>query len=101
MAYDPQLAERLLRALAEHTALSPERIEIKKMFGGVAYMVNGAMCVGVMGERLVARASDADAERYLEEPGVRPMDFTGKPMKGWLYVEGPSLDADETLARWV
>lgn len=101
MAYDAELAERVLGALGAHKDIDAKAIEEKAMFGGLSYMVDGAMCVGVLGEKIVARVSPDDSDRYLAEPGVRPMDFTGKPMKGWLYAEGPAVATDAALARWV
>lgn len=101
MAYDKELAERVLGALGAHRDIDAKAIEEKAMFGGLSYMVGGAMCVGVLGERIVARVSPEEADGFLTEPGVRPMDFTGKPMKGWLYAEGPAVATDTALARWV
>ncbi|MEZ4391159.1 MAG: TfoX/Sxy family protein [Polyangiales bacterium] len=101
MAYDPVLAERALIALSNHPAVRADELVEKRMFGGVSYMLRGAMTVGVLGEDLVVRATPGDAARYLEEPHVRPMDFTGKPMKGWLYVNAQAVDTDDALRRWV
>lgn len=101
MAYDEELAERVRRALDAHPGVAALGVEPKAMFGGVSYMVGGAMCVGVLGDKIVARTSAEDGERYLEEPDVRPMDFTGKPMKGWLYASGVAIATDADLARWV
>lgn len=101
MVYDLELAQRVLSALSVHTSLTPDDIVEKPMFGGLSYMVRGAMGVGVLGEKLVVRASPDDAERYLTEPHVRPMDFTGKPMKGWLYVDAQAVRDDASMQRWV
>ena len=101
MAYDVELAGRVLGALSAHGGVDAKAVEEKAMFGGLSYMVGGAMCVGVLGERIVARVSPDDAEGFLKEPGVRPMDFTGRPMKGWLYAEGPAVATDAALATWI
>lgn len=101
MAYDIELAERALIALSNHPAVRADELVEKKMFGGVSYMLRGAMTVGVLGEDLVVRATPDDAARYLEEPHVRPMDFTGKPMKGWLYVNAQAVESDDAMRRWV
>lgn len=101
MAYDPELAERVLAALGRHPGVDAAKLEEKKMFGGVCYLLGGAMCIGIQDQMLVARASHEAAEGYLKEPGVRPMDFTGKPMKGWLYVSDQALQGDAAIARWV
>lgn len=100
MAYDETVANRLRAAFAR--ALGPsDDIEEKKMFGGMAGMVNGHMCVGVIGAELVVRARPEDAEEALSRAHARPMDFTGKPMKGWLYVAPAGFAKDADLDRWV
>lgn len=101
MAFDEELAERVLGALGARGDIDPEAIERKAMFGGVSYMVDGAMCVGVLGDRIVARLSPEEADGLLEQPGVRPMDFTGRPMRGWLYVDGLALASEAALAAWI
>jgi TfoX/Sxy family transcriptional regulator of competence genes len=96
MAYDETLADRARDVLASRSELSE-----RKMFGGVAFMVAGNMAVGVIGDDLMVRLDPADAEKALAEPHVRPMDFTGKPMKGMIYVDSAGTEADEDLAGWV
>jgi TfoX/Sxy family transcriptional regulator of competence genes len=91
MAYDEVLADRV-RDLAG----LPE----KKMFGGIAFLLNGNMAVGVHGDDLIVRVAKTDHEACLAEPGARPFDMTGKPMTGWLLVSGDVLD-DDVLAAWV
>lgn len=71
------------------------------MFGGIAFMLAGNMCVGVVGDDLMVRLDPADAERALAEPHTRPMDFTGKPMKNMVYVDAEGTASDEELAKWV
>ena len=71
------------------------------MFGGIAFMLAGNMAVGVIGEDLMVRLDPDDAERALEEPHTRPMDFTGKPMKNMVYVDREGTASDEELAQWV
>jgi TfoX N-terminal domain len=71
------------------------------MFGGLAFLLDGKMFVGISGEKLMARVG---AERYqdaLALPHVREMDFTGKPMKGYVYVEPSGLADDSDLAAWI
>lgn len=96
MAYDEALADRVRDALAPRADVSE-----RKMFGGVAFMVGGNMAVGVLGEELMVRLDPEDAERALSEPHTRPMDFTGKPMKGMLFVEPLGTESDNALAAWV
>jgi TfoX/Sxy family transcriptional regulator of competence genes len=95
MAFDEGLAQRI----REHLATTDDVVE-KRMFGGLAFMVAGNMCVGVIGEDLIARVGpDAGAADRL--PGGGPMAFTGRPMKGWTQVDHGVLDADATLAVWI
>lgn len=96
MAYDKHLAERLRQTL-ENTAGVSER----KMFGGIAFMVNGNMCCGVIDDLLMARVGPDAYEKALAEPHTRAMDFTGKPMKGYVYVEPDGYKSDEDLKRCV
>lgn len=96
MTYDKALAERVREALAARADLSE-----RTMFGGIAFMVGGNMAVGVIDDDLMVRLDPADAERALEEPHTRPMDFTGRPMKGMLFVDSAGTEADDDLAGWV
>jgi TfoX/Sxy family transcriptional regulator of competence genes len=73
----------------------------KKMFGGLAFMVNGHMCCGVLNTDLVLRLTPEEATAALRQPHARPMDFTGKPMKSMIYVSAASTDSDKALAAWV
>lgn len=96
MAFDEGLADRVRDLLAVRSDLSERR-----MFGGIAFMLGGNMAVGVIGEDLMVRLDPSDAEKALNEPHARPMDFTGKPMKGMVYVDCAGTEADEDLAGWV
>ena len=99
MAYDEALAERVGELLAD--LVDPAELREQRMFGGVAFMVRGNMCCGVHGSELIARLSPEDAEDALGEPFARPMDMTGHPMRGWLFV-GPATDfEEERLDGWV
>lgn len=96
MAYDEGLAQRVREAL-EGTPGITER----KMFGGLAFLLDGKMFVGISGAKLMARVG---AERYqdaLTLPHVHEMDFTGKPMKGYVYVDPAGLAEDRALKAWV
>jgi TfoX/Sxy family transcriptional regulator of competence genes len=96
MAYDEALADRVREALAARSELSE-----RKMFGGIGFMLAGKMAVGVIGEDLIVRVGPDEAERALTEEGVREFDFTGRPMKGWVYVAPEAIDGDDQLADWV
>ena len=95
MAYDEQLAERAREELQADPAFSQ-----RKMFAGIYLMLHGNMCAGVIGDRLMLRLGDEGAEKALREPDVFQMDFTGRPMRGMVYVDQDGLHGAE-LARWV
>jgi TfoX/Sxy family transcriptional regulator of competence genes len=94
--YDEALADRIRDVLAPREGVSE-----RKMFGGIAFLVGGNMAVGVIGEDLMVRLDPVDAERALGEEHVRPMDFTGRPMKGMVYVGPGGTGDDDALAGWV
>lgn len=96
MAYDEELGERIREMLAEEG-----EVDERAMFGGLAFMVKGHMCCGVIKDDLMVRVGPETAERLLDEPQVRPMDFTGRPMKGYLYVSGSGLGAEKDLRRYI
>lgn len=96
VAFDETLADRIRDVLAPRADVSE-----RKMFGGIAFMLGGNMAVGVIGEDLMVRLDPADAEKALKEPNTRPMDFTGKPMKGMVYVDPAGAESDDDLAAWV
>jgi TfoX/Sxy family transcriptional regulator of competence genes len=96
MAYDEKLAERIRTTLSGR----PD-VEERRMFGGVAFMIRGHMSVGVVGPTLMVRHEPADAEALLREPHARPMDFTGRPMRGFLYVDPPGTRAPTALGTWI
>lgn len=95
MAYDEVLAERVRELLAESPAVSE-----RKMFGGLCLLEHGNMVAGVMGDDLLVRVGAEHKSAALTRPGVREFDFTGRPMKGFVVVDGERLD-DDTLAEWV
>ncbi|MCB2099904.1 MAG: TfoX/Sxy family protein [Rhodobacterales bacterium] len=96
MACDAALAARLRARLAPRPGVSERR-----MFGGVAFLLNGNMCVGVHKDHMVARVGEPTATARLNPPRVRPMDITGRPMKGWLLIDGAGVEDDGELADWV
>lgn len=71
------------------------------MFGGLAFMVNGHMCCGIVGENLVVRVGAEAYERALSQPHARAMDFTGRPMKGFVYVGPSGYRTAADLRKWV
>jgi len=96
MPCDPGLADRLREILCD----VPSLIETK-MFGGIGYLLYGNMCIGVYKDALVLRLGEAGAQILLKEPYVRPMDITGRPMKGWVMVEPEGLDDEDVLCRYL
>ena len=96
MAYSEELAERIREIIDAR----PGVVE-RKMFGGVAWMVNGNMACGVIGEDLMVRLDHDEAELALAEDHVGPMDFTGRPMRGFVVVEAMGISVDDSLGRWV
>lgn len=96
MAYDEGLAQRARERLA---GVSPVRE--MQMFGGLAFLVDGNMCVGVIGDELIARVGVDAVESAMVRPGARAMDFTGRPMKGWVVVGADGTDEDGSLVTWV
>jgi TfoX/Sxy family transcriptional regulator of competence genes len=95
MAYDEALAERLRDRLGTAVGVSE-----KKMFGGLAFLTDGNMTVGVHGDDLIARIAPDDTAAALDRAGVRPFDITGRPMRGWVLVAGEVLD-DGELDGWI
>lgn len=96
MPYDEALAERVRDVISLRDAQSE-----REMFGGIGFMIAGNMACGVIGEELIVRLDPDDAERALAERHTRPFDYTGRPMKGWLYVAAEGLDSEDELASWV
>ena len=96
MSFDEGLAERLRDILRSDRSTTE-----KKMFGGLAFMSRGYMFVGISGEALMARVGPENYEKALSQPHVREMDFTGKPMKGYVFVDPPGFENDSDLSKWV
>jgi TfoX/Sxy family transcriptional regulator of competence genes len=96
VAYDEDLAQRVREVLAARSEVSE-----RKMFGGIAFMVDGNMACGVLGEDLIVRLGEEEGARALSEEGVRPFDFTGRPMKGIVYVSAERTSDDAGLTEWV
>jgi len=96
MAFDERFAHRL-RGLFD-PALP---IQEKRMFGGLAFMVQGHMCIGVVGSDLMVRVGSDAYEDSLAQPHARPMDFTEKQMKGFVYVGDTQALKDKELKAWI
>jgi TfoX/Sxy family transcriptional regulator of competence genes len=96
MAFDERLAERIRALLGEHPGLREQ-----KMFGGIAFMVDGKMCVGIVGDDLMARVGPDAYQTALAQKHAREMDFTGRPMKGFVFVDSQGIKTKAALERWV
>lgn len=96
MAYDEALAGRVRKALSGR-----DDVVEKKMFGGLVFMVAGHMCCGVAKEDLMLRLGETAAASALEDAKVRPMDFTGRPMKGIVLVSPEGCADARAMRRWV
>jgi TfoX/Sxy family transcriptional regulator of competence genes len=96
MAYSEQLAGRIREHLSHIQSL-----EEKKMFGGLAFMVNGKMCLGVMKDEMMVRLDPDLFEQALSKRGAKIMDFSGKPMKAFLFVEQEGMDTNKDLKYWI
>jgi hypothetical protein len=96
MAYDERLAERLRSRLARHAALTE-----KRMFGGLALLLNGNMCCGVHQQEMIVRLDPALTQRALREPHTRIFDLSGRAMRGWILIGPHGWGDDATLAGWL
>lgn len=97
MAFDENLADRVRHSLHEKRVLFHE----KKMMGGLTFMVNDKMCIGIVKNDLMARIGKDNYENAILKQGCRQMDFTGKPMKGYVFLEPMAVDMDSELDYWI
>jgi TfoX/Sxy family transcriptional regulator of competence genes len=97
MAYDEYLEERITRVLVE------KKVDFlaKKMMGGLCYMVDDKMCLGIVHNQMMARIHPDLYEPSLQKDGVNEMNFTGRAMKGYLYINPEAHDMDEELEKWI
>ena len=91
----------LLNVLSEEVTEPGAIIKDKRMFGGLAIIVNGHMCCGIVGNELVIRVAANEWERALSQPHARPMDFTGRPMRGFVYVDPTGFRSKVQLRAWI
>jgi TfoX/Sxy family transcriptional regulator of competence genes len=96
MAYDEKLEARIRDLLGPYTDL-----EAKKMFGGLCFLINGNMACGVLNGELIAKVDPERNDALLKKPGARPFDFSGRPMKGILYVGPNGVKTSKDLHFWV
>jgi TfoX N-terminal domain len=96
MAFDETLAARIRRRLARR-----KNVEERKMFGGIGFLLNGNLLVGVWKESLVVRLGEEEGEEALKEPHVKEFDITGKPMRNWMLVGPEGVQNGEQLSAWI
>ncbi|MCA9731783.1 TfoX/Sxy family protein [candidate division KSB1 bacterium] len=96
MAYDEGLAQRIREIVLNHPGMTE-----KKMFGGLAFMDRGNMCCGIIRSELMVRVGAEKYSEALEKPFAREMDFTGKAMRGYVYIAEDGIDSDIGLHFWV
>jgi TfoX/Sxy family transcriptional regulator of competence genes len=102
MPFDDHVAHRLREILAAEVVESGGvSVEDKRMFGGLAIMVNGHMCCGIVGRNLVVRVGGNEYEQALSQPYARPMDFTGRTMRGFVYVDPAGFRSNTQLRIWI
>jgi hypothetical protein len=96
MAYDEQLANRIRRELSTRSDVSQ-----REMFGGLAFLCRGRMCFGIVGSDLMVRVPHDEFDAVMRLRCVRPMDFTGKPLKGFVYVSPHGFRTAAALRTWL
>lgn len=96
MAFDETLALRIREQLARR-----KNVEEKKMFGGVGFLLNGNMLVGVWKDSLIVRLGPEEGDEALKEPHVKEFDITGRAMRGWVLVEPKGVEKPDQLTGWV
>ena len=97
MPYSELLADRIRQVLKQKRVAYEE----KKMMGGLTFMVDKKMCVGIVKDDLMARVGKDNYENALKKKGCRKMDFTGKPLKGFVFVDAEGIDLDDDLEAWI
>lgn len=93
--------EKLANHVRELIALTHSNVDEKAMFGGLCFMVNDKMCVGVEKDRLMVRIDPAKYDEVIQKEGCRPMDFTGKVMRGFVFVDADALNTKKKLEYWI
>ena len=97
MAYNEFLADRIYQFFHEKSV----PFEAKKMMGGLCFMVDEKMCVGVVKDEVMARIDPEIYQQSLSKPGCKEMNFTGRPMKGYVFLTDDAIDLDQDLHQWL
>jgi TfoX/Sxy family transcriptional regulator of competence genes len=96
MSYDEKLAERIRLGLSHLS-----NIEEKEMMGGLSFLYNGKMCVGIIKDEMMCRIAPGQHDMAVEQRGCRFMDFTGRPMKGWVMIDYTGMKTRKELDYWI
>lgn len=96
MAYDHKIADEIRTSLGPHPGLTE-----REMFGGIVFMINGNMAIGVSGQELMVRVGKVAHEEAVARPGARSSDMAGRPMKGWVNVNEEGFSTESQLTSWV
>lgn len=96
MAYSQQLANRIREQLQDLNGVTE-----KEMMGGLSFLLNDKMCVGIIKDEMMCRIDPALQEEVLEKDGCREMDFTGKPMRGWILIDDSGMRNIQELRYWI
>jgi TfoX N-terminal domain len=96
MAYDEDLADRVRERVGAEPGLTE-----KRMFGGLAFLLDGNMAVGISGDDLMVRVGPEATDDALARPHTRPFDMTGRPMRGWILVAPEGVAGEDDLAAWI
>ena len=96
MAYDERIAHDVRSRIGDHPGLTS-----REMFGGIAFMINGNMAVGVSGDELMVRVGKDAHDEAVARPGARTFDMGARPMRGWVAVAPEGFDTEADLGRWV
>lgn len=97
MAYSEEIARRIRNKLSDFQVDFNE----KKMFGGIAFMISDKMCVGVVKDRMMLRVLEDRYDELIEENHVHPMEFTGKTMRGFIFLDEKAFESEADLDRWI
>lgn len=96
MPYNEKLADRIRESL-----VAVSKVEEKAMMGGLTFMVNKKMCIGVLNDDMMCRIHPDVYEEALERKGCRPMDFTGRPMKGFVFIDSTGYRSPKDMGYWI
>jgi TfoX N-terminal domain len=96
VAFDPKLVERVRREIGERRGLSE-----RQMFGCAAFFLNGNLSCGVRDNEIIVRVHPSSSTAAVKEPGARPFDLSGRPMKGWVLVDPTRIEGPKAFSKWI